>query len=212
MSRNVPDISSLRSAVDQIKGFREATRRRLADNEQEIAKLELESDLLGRVSDVFRSMIDREILHSVKAVERLLTEGLQSVFDDQDLKVSATVSVVRGKVSVDLKTIQQGTDGSVTEGACGDAFGGAVLTVQSILMRVIVMLRRGMRPVLFLDETLPALDNNYAANMGRFLGKLCDKLGLDILLVTHNPILADAAQHAYQIKKKKGIARFEKIR
>lgn len=184
----------------------------LAENTRVILQLEQEAELLGRVSDVFRSLIDKEILHSVRAVERLLTEGLQTVFDDQDLRVTATVNVVRGKVSVDLKTIQKGSDGSITEGACGDAFGGAVLTVQSILMRVLVLLRRGMRPVLFLDETLPALDNNYAANMGQFLCKLCDKLGLDILLVTHNPILENAAQHAYQIKKTKGVARFEKIR
>lgn len=212
MNYNIPDISSLRSTVDRINGFKKATQRRLDDSRQQIKKLEDESQLLDLVSGVFRTLIDKEILHSVRAVEKLLTEGMQAVFDDQDLKVTAEVKVLRGKVSVELTTSQKGTDGTVTEGACGDAFGGAVLTVQSILMRIIVMLRRGMRPVLLLDETLPALDNNYAANMGRFLVRLCSKLGIDILLVTHNPILADAAQRAYQIKKTMGVAKFEKIR
>ena len=209
---SLPDISTIQSNLHKAQGLRESAIRRIDAVREEIATLENLELVLDQVSNLFRVLIDKEVLAGVSAVEKLQTEGLRAVFDDQDLQVKAEVELQRGKVAVNLKTLQTHSDGTVTEGASQDAFGGAVMTAQSVLMRVIVMLRRGMRPLLLLDETLPALDSNYAANMGKFLCILCDRIGLDILLVTHNPVLVDAAQQSYQIIKTNGVAKFKPTR
>jgi ABC-type iron transport system FetAB ATPase subunit len=185
---------------------------RLEQTEQEIRDLEAEDELTNIVAGLFRTLIDAEVTEGVKAVEHLQGEGLQAVFDNQNLTVRADVELQRGKVSVDLVTVQTLPDGTVVEGLSRDAFGGAVTTVQSALMRIIVLFRRNMLPVLFLDESLPAFDENYVANMGRFLAALCDRLDMDILLVTHNPALVEAADRAYRIRKTGGAARFQEIR
>ena len=127
------------------------------------------------------------------------------------MTVKANVDVQYGKVSVEFVTIQKQADGTVTEGMSLDAYGGAVSTVQSVLLRVIVTMRRGMRPVLFMDETLPAFDSNYVYNMGRFLKTLCNRLGYDMLLVSHNPAMVEAADRAYRIQKTDGKAVFKRI-
>ena len=186
---DLPEFSvrSLRSRLDRIVGYRDATADRLRAAQSEIQRLEDEDALLDLVGNLFRTLIDSEVTESVHAVEKLLTEGLQAVFDDQDLHVRSEVEVQRGKVSVDLITVQKQANGMITEGISNDAFGGAVTTVQSVLMRIIVLLRRGLRPLLLLDETLPAFDESYVHIAGRFLSVLCERLGLDILLVTHNP-------------------------
>jgi ABC-type thiamine transport system ATPase subunit len=62
---------------------------------------------------------------------------------------------------------------------------------------------------MFLDETLPAFDHNYVVNMGAFLSALCSKLNMDILLVTHNPALVEAADHAYRLVRKNGSVKVE---
>lgn len=204
----LPNVVDVQADLHKAQGLRESAERRLASVQEEIVTLADLELVLDQVSALFRTLIDKEVMVGVAAVEKLQTEGLQAVFDDQDLQVKAEVDIQRGKVAVNLKTLQTHSDGTVTEGSSQEAFGGAVMTAQSVLMRVIVMLRRGMRPLLLLDETLPALDSNYAANMGKFLGILCDRLGLDILLVTHNPVLVDAAQHSYRIVKTNGVAKF----
>ena len=179
---------------------------------QEIKRLENEAALLDLVLGLFRQLIDQEVVQGVQAVEKLQTEGLQAVFEDQDLHVKSQVEIQRGKVSVDLLTVQKYPNGMEIEGISGDSFGGAVATVQSILLRLIILLRRGLRPLLLLDESLPAFDSNYVVNMGRFLSTLCRRLKVDILLVTHNPALVEAADKAYKIVRKDGAARFEKLR
>jgi len=205
-------VASLRSQLDQAIGYRAAVEKRLTDTKTQINHLEAEDEILDLVGGLFRTLIDNEVSAGVSAVERLLTEGLQAVFEDQDISIRAETDIQRGRVSVNLLTVQTGDDGLVTEGMSNDAFGGAVTTVESVLMRIIVTLRRGMRPLLLLDESLPAFDDNYVNNMGRFLQLLCERLNMDILLVTHNTALVEAAQKAYRIQKTEGRARFLEVR
>jgi hypothetical protein len=208
----LPDITSLRSNTAKAEGRRDAIAASLASVTAEIGSLEDDEELLTLVSALFRNLIDQEVTEGVKAVEHLQTEGLQAVFDDQDISVKAAIEESRGKVSVELVTVQKKDNGDVIEGVARDDFGGSVLTVQSVLLRVIIMLRRGHRPLLLLDESLPAFDANYIANMGNFLSELCSRLDIDILMVTHNPALFDSADRSYRIVRRGGESKFERVR
>jgi ABC-type glutathione transport system ATPase component len=195
----------------KLLGRKEALQERILTTKQNITTLSNEIETLDSVGVVFRQLLDDEVASSVKAVEELLSEALQAVFTDQSLRVRANISVLRGKVSVELLTIQDHGGGVIIEGQSSEGFGGAVTTVQSIILRILVCLKRGMRPFLLLDESLPAFDSNYVHNMGNFLSSLCGRLGIDILLVTHNQHLVEASDKAFIIDKKKGKATFSKV-
>tara|TARA_X000000950_G_C13917704_1_gene661829 strand:- start:2045 stop:2689 length:645 start_codon:yes stop_codon:yes gene_type:complete len=205
------NVSSLRSRFDRVVGRRDEVVSRIKDTKTTISTLENEEHLCELVAELFRQMIDAEVNAGVQAVENLLTEGLSAVFSDQQISVRSEVKTHRGKVSVDLITTQKQADGSVSEGSTIDAFGGAVTTVQSVLLRLIVVMRRGLRPVLLLDESLPAFDANYVDNMGKFLRLLCERMGVDILLVTHNPALVEASHKAYRIRRTPKGAKFDLV-
>lgn len=205
-------LQNLSSTLNVLRGRRDAAVTRCTRLTAEVVRLENEEEVADLAGGVIRTLIDDEVTLSVKAVEELLTDGLRAVFDDQDLSVRADVQVQRGKVSVDLVTVERQADGTVTEGLSRDSNGGAVTTVQSILLRTIVIVRRGLRPVMFLDETLPAFDPKYVINMGEFMRALSAKLGLDILLVSHNPAMVEAADNAYRIVKADGRATFRRMR
>lgn len=211
MLKNIPDISSLRSRIHHIRGRRDALSSLLKQTKEKIDTLNEEEKLLGYVAELFRELIDAEIKAGVQITENLLTDGLNAVFYDQMLEVKAEVGVQRGKITVDLITSQTQENGLITEGVATEGFGGSVATVQSTLLRLIVAMRRNLRLTLFLDESLGALDEQYVERMGNFLRDLCEKLGVDILLITHNPPLVHAAHRAYRIKPHKDGARFEVI-
>jgi hypothetical protein len=177
-----------------------------------VTVLEGEEDVLDRVADMFRALIDREVIDNANTAQDLLTEGLQAVFDDLDLSVRAEVDIQRGKVAVDLLTVQRQPDGNVTEGSAMDVYGGSVATVESVLLRIVVLTRRGLRPLLLLDESLGAVAEHYVPRVGQFLSLLSERMGLDVLAVSHNPSLVEAASAAYRIHKKGGAATFKKVR
>lgn len=207
----LPDVSSIVRLGATLQGRRQAIRESLAAAEKACQELNDESEGLEKLGVLFRSLMDAEITTSAKMVERLQTEGLQAVFDDLQLAVEADISVKRGKVSLDLITKQQQPQGEVS-GAALDSFGGSVAAVQSVLLRVILVFRRGLRPLIILDESLPAFDGNYVGNMALFLRKICKQMGIDCLLVTHNPAVVEAADVSYRINRRGGRARFERIR
>lgn len=205
-------MSAVNGRLQRVVGRRDALLRREKALEREVKDLEAEDEILDLVAGLFRTLIDAEVTANVRAVERLLTEGIQAVFEDMDIAVKALVEVQRGKVSVDLVTVQKQPDGSYTEGSAMDAYGGSVATVQSVLLRVIVILRRGMRPLMLLDESLGAVAEHYVPAVGRFLSLLCERVGMDMLAVTHNPTLVEASKKAYRIRKIDGAAEFREKR
>lgn len=208
----IDNFESLRSDYSRAEALRDSAQKRLTEGEARVIHLEGEISLLDKVADLFRLLIDQEVIDNAKTAQELLTEGLQAVFDDLDLSVRSDVNIERGKVSVDLITVQKDTDGTTTEGVATDAYGGSVATVESVLLRLVVLTRRGLRPLLLMDESLGAVAERYVPRVGRFLSLLSDRLGVDILVVSHNPVLVETAKHAYRIQKKDGAATFKKIR
>jgi hypothetical protein len=208
----IESFESLRSDLRGAVALRDSSARRLSEARDRILSLEGEESLLERVADLFRALIDREVIDNAMTAQNLLTEGLQAVFDDIDLSVKAEVEVQRGKVSVDLLTIQKQQDGAITSGPATEVYGGSVATVESVLLRIVVLTRRGLRPLLLLDESLGAVAEHYVPRVGQFLSLLSERMGIDVLAVSHNPALVEAAQNAYRIHKSNGAAGFKKIR
>jgi ABC-type thiamine transport system ATPase subunit len=60
------------------------------------------------------------------------------------------------------------------------------------------LLRLKRWPILFLDETLAAVSDDYLDPTGGFLKKLAAATKIDVLLVTHKQAFLDHAQVAYQ--------------
>lgn len=207
-----PSSSSLASAVQRVSGHRDALRVRYEALQEEVRGLRTEEENLNLVVTLFRSLIDAEMADSVELVEGLLTEGLLTVFDDQELSVKGEVSIERGKVSLSLLTREKHPGGTVTEALSTDAFGGSVTTIESLLLRMLVILKRGLRPFLILDESLSAFNPDYAANVGSFLHAICKRLGIDLLVITHDSALFDQAQSRYRIKRTRKGAKFEEVK
>lgn len=208
----IPSTASIRTKVDRAVALRDSVESRLSAVKTQISDMEEQEETLALVSELFRRLIDQEVTTGVRAVEKLLTEGLQTVFSDQDLSVRTNVKIARGKVSVDILTTDKRSDGICVEGSSLEGFGGSVSTVQSVILRIIVMIRRGLRPFLVLDEALPAFDSHYIVGVGRFLKVLCDRLDIDILMVTHNQALVESVDTAYRAVRTKNGTVFERLR
>jgi ABC-type microcin C transport system duplicated ATPase subunit YejF len=118
---------------------------------------------------------------------------------------------LRGKVSVRLKTSFKGEDGIEVVGEGLDSFGGAVATIQSLLLRVSLVLKRNLRPLLVLDETFPSVDVGRSEILVGFLKVLCQRLNMDILCISHDSTIADGADIGYKVTASKTGAKIKRI-
>lgn len=195
----------------KVKSLKETYEKRANDLDNEIAFLESDLDLKQQASGVLDTLAEKEVEEGVKTYISLLEEGLRAIFPEQEISQEAEVVKVRNKISVRLKTLVKGQDGILVEGEGLDTFGGAVSTVQSLLLRVSLILKRDLRPLLILDETFPAVDGGRTDLLVEFLKALCKRLDMDILCISHNPSIADNADLAYKISASSTGAKFTKI-
>jgi DNA repair exonuclease SbcCD ATPase subunit len=159
----------------------------------EVANLESQLVVSDKVATLFKHLIEQYVSEYAASFSRLVTEGLHTIYHDQDLDFSVDITQKRGKIHAEFITSQEGREGDTLK-----SFGGGVAALESLLLRVLVMLKEGMAKYLFLDESLGALSVEYVDLCGSFLRQLCDRLGIHILLVTHNESFLEHATRAYQ--------------
>ena len=142
--------------------------------------------------------MDKLVLDQVKSIESVVTEGLKSIFFDQQLRFEAEVSQSRNKVNIDFY-FRQGTDAMAIRGSPLDSFGGGPSCVASLVLRLLAILRLKRAPIIFLDESLGAVNgDDYIDAAGAFLQKLAASTGIDILYVSQKQQFVDHADVAYQ--------------
>lgn len=176
----------------QLQARRDMAVERVSDLESEITSLRHKGEVFAKVSELFRVLLDRLINRQVQVVQDTVTSGFKSIFTDMDLSMVADVGTLRNKVSVDLNFVQVTPTRTIKEDPLS-AFGGGAVSIASLILRVLTMLRKKQAKLLVMDEALIAVANKYVENTGLFLRALARETGIDILLVTHDTHLGDMA-------------------
>lgn len=167
-----------------------------------MARLTIEIEKRLKVEELFRALMDHLVVDQVRALESVVTDGLQTIFYDQDLHFESDIEAKYGKVSIDFMLRQGAPDHPlVIRGRPLETFGGGPSSVISFILRVLVLLKLKKLPFLVLDETLQAVSDEYCAATGKFLQALAKTMNLHFLLITHKPAYLDYSNSAYQARE-----------
>lgn len=188
---------SLSDSAIRLTTLRDRLAGDLAARRDEVEKLTSRAILLGKVSELFRALMDSLVTGQIRAIDAVITEGLQTIFYDQALAFESEVSIKYSKVFIEFY-MRRGEGDLAHRGHPLAAFGGGPSSIAALLLRIIVLLRLKRHPVLFLDETLSAVSDEYIDQTGRFLSRLAESMGIEVLLVTHKHGFLDHADGAYQ--------------
>lgn len=201
----------IRSRLSYLEALHESSVSRVSSLETEVGLLEVDLDLANEANVILDRLAEDEVTQGVSAYVCLLEEGLKAIFPEQEVGLQAEVVKLRGKVSVRLKTTFKGEDGIEVEGEGLESFGGAVATIQSLLLRVSLILKRNLRPLLILDETFPSVDAGRSEILVGFLKVLCQRLNMDILCISHDATIAEGADIGYKVTASKTGAKIKRI-
>lgn len=180
-------------SMDRLRAERAALVKREQSLVDEIDSNEDQIRVLTKVEELFKFLLDKYVHRYAESFSEMVTEGLQAIFYDQDIEFEIVVGQKNGKVWIDFETVQDGVRGQALQ-----AFGGGVSSVESLLLRLLVLLKTGLARYLILDESLAALSEEYVDEAGQFIRRLCEELGVNVLLITHNKAFLDHAHTAYQ--------------
>jgi len=191
-------VQRLQTTAIQLEAVRDQLKGELVSKEEEIVELTLRQEVLTKVSELYRVLMDQMVMDQIRAIETIVSEGLRTIFYDQDLSFKAEVSQKYNKVSVEFFICQGDPDNGGIKGPPLDAFGGGPSSIASLILRILTLLRMKRKRILLLDETLAAVSDDYIEATGQFLQKLAESSDLSLLMVTHKPAFLDHATRSYQ--------------
>lgn len=178
-------IDTIKKRASFIEGKKDTYLKQVEKLSKEVEDLERDIDKLTKVSLVMGNLVEKMVKEDLKDIDALVNYGLKIVFPDRLLQFESSMADVGSKKKVVWSTMDNGD--KISE----DAF-GSVSVIESLLLRIISMIKKTKVRLLLLDETFGALDEDYVQNLGILLRGLSEQMKLDILLVTFNGLVSDA--------------------
>ncbi len=168
-------------------------------NQEEYESLEKSLETLEKVSEFMRkiSIFLRE--GTKTKVEDIVNEALREIITDQDLKFKMKFEEKRNVNNLEFVIEENGIDMPILT-SCGV---GVMNVVSTILRIVFVELQNQAKSLIVLDEPGSHISKQNQANFGKFLSVLSERLGHQLIIVTHTKDIADQCQNIITIQKDK---------
>lgn len=124
---------------------------------------------------------------SHEAVAALVTRCLKAVFGEGAYEFRINFEQRRGRTEADIVFRRDGKDVDPAT-----ASGGGVCDVTSFALRLACLLlsRPARRRLLVLDECFKHLSRNHVQTVRELIETLAEELGIQVVMVTHDPNLA----------------------
>lgn len=160
-----------------------------------------EAKLAKDCSEILTRLVGEQSDIKIGEIENIVNEGLKVVFSDNiEIKIISKTS--RDKTTYEIDITQNGVHGTQ------ESFGGGVLAVISLCLRVVVIIYCKRDRILFLDESLGFVSEVYQPSLSNFISQLCKRLGFNITLISHQPKMTAYADRIYEAYKGKDGTEF----
>lgn len=197
MSQLSTELTALRTRLDRVRQRLEFENQQSARIDARLAEIEAEKSALVKAVALIDKTIEVVSANGIGRIETTVTNGLRLVFDDPTLSMKVVKN--EGKRGNSYEIIGRQKKGEEwVEGPFLDTFGGGVANVASFLFRVLMVKRFKMAKVFILDESFNNVSAQRLPMVSKLLRSLAHDGGYTIFVVTHQPILALAADRIYR--------------
>lgn len=191
------ELTQIRRRLEQEKGSFSMLRKKLHVYNDEISELEKKKQDIELARGLIREVgfkTQEQLQYHISDITSL---ALSAVFEDPyELKVSFVQR--RDKMECDLTFTRNGVELDPLNSS-----GYGAVDVASLALRVASgsMQRPRRRNIIILDEPLKYLSEDMQVFAGKMIKELSDKLSIQFIIVTHEPLLADFADKTFLVRQ-----------
>lgn len=157
-------------------------------------QLAVEVDEIQAAIILLHSVADRVRERYLDEFEAIVSDGIRAVFNEP-IKFKIVTDVKANRPTVDFQLEHE--SGLVT--GLQSARGGGLLAVVGVLLRMLVVSLAPVERVLVLDEPFAHLSAEYVEPASEMVATLSRELGIQTIMVTHQPETVAYADKAYRI-------------
>jgi chromosome segregation ATPase len=201
------EIKGLRRRLDRLSGEKDAAEKRLQRAQEAVVAHKAELEACMQAQDILQ-VVARQTQEEFRFyVSEIVSLALHATDFGYEFDIEFVLR--RNKTEADIRFISHHT-GSATFPI--DSSGGGAIDVASFALRLALwsLAPNRTRPVIVLDEPFRFLDRERQGRAAEMLKELSNKLGIQIIMVSHSERFIDSADRAFKITKKSGITRVER--
>ena len=169
--------------------------------EENLKKINQESEDLILVDTLLKETADFSRLQSSKEIESIVTSCLDLVFNSK-MEFKIELSQLRGKNSAEFFIIEMDEDKKYTY-KIEDTRGGGVIDILSLALRIAFILKINppVKGPIVLDEPAKHVSDDYIFNIADFIKKISEEFDKQIIIISHNEHLSAIGDNSYKIYK-----------
>ena len=201
------NLPTLRQRLEQQKGQKIQIEQSITQLKESLTDIKRSIRRHEQAREIIRTVgieTQRQLQFHISDITSL---ALDAVFPDPyELKVEFVER--RNKTECDLKFVRGDMEVDPLT-----ASGVGAVDVASFALRIASwsMARPRTRNVIILDEPFKFLSENYQDQASAMLKELSKKLGIQFIIVTHEPILASYADRTFEVSIRKGISKVKQL-
>lgn len=200
-------IKDIRTRVDRLRGEQAKVSQIIQTLREEIRDLRRQVIYHEQASAIIREVGLRTQQELQVHIGDITSLALEAVFDDPYTLVAEFVER-RNKNECDLYFVRDEQRIKPT-----DASGGGTVDIAAFALRIASwsMQRPRSRNTIILDEPMRFVSAAYQERASQMIKEISERMGLQFIIVTHNPVLASYADRTFEVTIKKGISKIKQL-
>ena len=200
-------IHKFREELNQRKGQQKTLLKELSTKED--AVFTLNEDLLDlEEATLIVQKVSKDTQQTLfKTLNELVTDGLEVVFDSEGYSFELQAETKANGLQVNPVLLQDGHEYSLKADT-----GYGVTQVVSFLLRIALLsIKKNATKIILLDEPNKDISVEYKQKASELMATVANKMGIEILVVTHEESIKEVADHTFKVSKNKGVSYIEEL-
>ena len=192
------NIQKIKELYQQSKGMKIQIEKELESNKSHLDEMNLRMKRLEDAQTFLQKVAQETQEHLKFKIEDIVNLALETCFPGE-YSFRLNFNISRGKTEAELVFLSQSSDRPIDP---MNASGGGVVDIACFALRIAsYVLEQGIDNVIVLDEPMKFVSKDLLDSAGEILKVLSTKLGLQIIMVTHENKFIDIADKVFEVKK-----------
>lgn len=200
-------FSKLNDSLNTKLGVKKTLEKKLLETNSRLEEIERLSDSYIKASLFLQTLSDTTRQQVIDRISSIVTDALQNI-KDPNLEFKMVLSTERNQVDLSFYVVNKE---SGQEYDILNSCGGSIADIVSFPLKFSLLMKwtPTLSRLLILDENFKFVSVSDQEPLGEFVRQISEKLGLQIILVTHSPTLSSKANKIFQVSQIKGVSKVE---
>ena len=196
-----------RSFIDSKKGELSILRASKAKYQEQIASKQVSLEYILEAQQLLQQTAQKTQSRLSFHISNFISSNLEAIWGEDAYTFSMEFIEKRNKTEVSM--LLHTPEGDVSLDSLNNVRGGGgVLDIVAFGLRIALWsLQSQKQKVMILDQPLSNLDQEHLPKAGELIKELSDKLGIQFIIINHNPALAEIADNTIEVVKRNNVSK-----